>query len=122
MDSTLRIAVFNEKGIVPVTIVHLTGVLDWKTHQDFEDRTFEAIAAGADNILIDMGGVDFMGSAGIRALHAIAHRIRTARPGGAPGRMALLNPSEAAMRVLKTVGLDSYFGVHDNLAEALKSF
>jgi len=122
MDSTLRIAVFNEKGIVPVTIVHLTGVLDWKTHQDFQDRTFEAIAAGAENILIDMGGVDFMGSAGIRALHAIARRIGTAGPGGAPGRMALLNPSEAAMRVLKTVGLDSYFGVHDNLADALKSF
>jgi hypothetical protein len=61
MDSTLRIAVFNEKGIVPVTIVHLTGILDWKTHQDFEDRTFEAIAAGAVNILIDMGGVGFHG-------------------------------------------------------------
>lgn len=122
MDSTLRIAVFNEKGKVPVTVVHLTGVLDWKTHQAFEDRAFEAIAAGAGNLLIDMGGVDFMGSAGVRALHAISSRIRTAGPGGGPGRMALLNPSDPAMRVLKTLGLNQHFSVHDNLAEALNAF
>lgn len=122
MDSALRVAVFNEKGKVPVTVVHLTGVLDWKTHQAFEDRALEAIAAGAGNLLVDMGGVDFMGSAGVRALHTISNRMRTAGPDGGPGRMALLNLSDPAMRVLKTLGLDRQFSVHDSLADALKSF
>ena len=122
MNSTLRIAVSEEKGNVPVTILHLTGDLDGKTYQDLEAKAGEVVGAGASNLLVDLGGVGFMGSAGLRALHAISNRIKTAGPNGSPGKMMLLNPSDAVSRVLKTLGFDQYFNIHNNLDGALKSF
>lgn len=122
MSSTLRIAVSEEKGNVPVTILHLTGDLDGKTYQELDTKAGEIISAGASNLLFDLGGIDFMGSAGLRALHAVSNRIKTAGPNGGAGKMMLLNPSDAVSRVLKTLGFDQYFSIHTNLDEALKSF
>ena len=122
MNSTLRIAVSEERGNVPVTILYLTGDLDGKTYQDLEAKAGEVVGAGASNLLVDLSGVGFMGSAGLRALHAISNRIKTAGPNGSPGKMMLLNPSDTVSRVLKTLGFDQYFSIHNNLDSALKSF
>ena len=122
MSSALRIAVSEEKGKVPVTILHLTGDLDGKTYQELEAKAAEVIGAGASNLLFDLGGVGFMGSAGLRALHAVSNKIKTAGPGGSAGKMMLLNPTDAVSRVFKTLGFDQHFSIHTNLDEALKSF
>lgn len=122
MSSTLRIAVSEEKGNVPVTILQLTGDLDGKTYQELDTKAGEIIGAGASNLLFDLSGVGFMGSAGLRALHAISNRIKTAGPNGSAGKMMLLSPSDAVSRVLKTLGFDQHFSIHSNLDEALKSF
>jgi anti-anti-sigma factor len=122
MSSALRIAVSEEKGNVPVTILHLTGDLDGKTYQELEAKAAEVIGAGASNLLFDLGGIAFMGSAGLRALHAVSNKIKTAGPGGSAGKMMLLNPTDAVSRVFKTLGFDQHFSIHTNLEEALKSF
>lgn len=122
MSSALRIAVSEEKGNVPVTILHLTGDLDGKTYQELEAKAAEVIGAGASNLLFDLGGIGFMGSAGLRALHAISNKIKTAGRGGSAGKMMLLNPTDAVSRVFKTLGFDQHFSIHTNLEEALKSF
>jgi len=122
MSSALRIAVSEEKGNVPVTILQLTGDLDGKTYQELEAKAADVIGAGASNLLFDLGGVGFMGSAGMRALHAISNKIKTAGPNGSAGKMMLLNPTDAVSRVLKTLGFDQHFDIHADLEEALKSF
>jgi len=122
MSSTLRIAVSEEKGKVPVTILYLTGDLDGKTYQDLEAKAGELIDAGANNLVFDLGGVGFMGSAGLRALHSISSKIKMAGPGGNMGKMMLLNPSDAVSRVMKTLGFDQQFSIHGNLDEAIKAF
>jgi anti-anti-sigma factor len=122
MSSALRIAVSEEKGNVPVTILHLTGDLDGKTYQELEAKAAEVIGAGASNLLFDLGGIAFMGSAGLRALHAVSNKIKTAGPGGSAGKMMLLNPTDAVSRVFKTLGFDQHFSIHTSLEEALKSF
>ena len=122
MSSTLRIAVSEEKGNVPVTILQLTGDLDGKTYQELDTKAAEIIGAGASNLFVDLSGVGFMGSAGLRALHGISNRIKTAGPNGSAGKMMLLNPSDAVSRVMKTLGFDQHFSIHSNLDEAIKSF
>jgi anti-anti-sigma factor len=122
MSSTLRIAVSEEKGNVPVTILQLTGDLDGKTYSELETKAGEIINAGASNLLFDLSGVGFMGSAGMRALHGISNKIKTAGPNGSAGQMKLLNPSDAVSRVFKTLGFDQHFKIHRDLDEALKSF
>jgi len=117
MSATLRIAVSEEKGNVPVTILHLTGDLDGKSYQELETKANEVIGAGASNLLIDLSGVGFMGSAGLRALHGISNKIKAAS-----GKMKLLKPSEAVSRVFHTLGFDKHFDIHAELEEAIKSF
>lgn len=122
MSSTLRIAVTEEKGIVPVTILHLTGDLDSKTYQDLEAKANEIVGAGASNLLFDLSGVGFMGSAGLRALHAISNQIKSAGVNGSAGQIKLLKPSNAVSSIMKTLGFDQYFSIYDDLDTALKSF
>lgn len=122
MSSNLRIAVSEEKGNVPITILQLTGDLDGQTYQSLETKAGDAIGAGASNLVIDLGGVGFMGSAGLRALHGIANKLKSAGAGGSAGKMVLLNPSDAVSRVLKTLGFDQAFAIHSKLEDALKAF
>lgn len=117
MSAALRIAVSEEKGNVPVTILHVSGDVDSKTYQDLEAKAGELINAGANNILLDLSGVNFMGSAGLRAMHSIAGKLKTGN-----GQLKLLNPSDAVSRVMKTLGFDKYFDIHSNLDEAVKAF
>jgi anti-sigma B factor antagonist len=118
MSAALRIAVSEEKGNVPVTILHVTGDVDSKTYQDLEAKAGEVIGGGAKNILLDLSGVNFMGSAGLRAMHGISNKLK--KSGG--GQLKLLNPSDAVSRVMKTLGFDKYFDIHAKLDDALKAF
>jgi anti-anti-sigma factor len=118
MSAALRIAVSEEKGKVPVTILHVTGDVDSKTYQDLEAKAGDLIGSGANNILLDLSGVNFMGSAGLRAMHGIAGKLKN--NGG--GQLKLLNPSDPVSRVMKTLGFDKYFDIHSNLDEAVKAF
>lgn len=118
MSTALRIAVSEEKGDVPVTILLVTGDLDSKTYQDLEAKASEVIGGGASNILLDLSAVNYMGSAGLRAMHGISNKLKAA--GG--GQLKLLNPSDAVSRVMKTLGFDKFFNIHTSLDEALKAF
>jgi len=118
MSTPLRIAVSEEKGESPVTILHLSGDLDSKTHSDLESKAAEAIEKGSNRILLELGGVTFMGSAGLRAMHGIANKLKA----GGGGQLKIANPSDAVARIMKTLGFDQMFEIHGSLEEALKSF
>jgi anti-anti-sigma factor len=117
MSNELRIAVSEEKGDNPVTILYISGDLDSKTYGDLETKASGLIAAGAKNILLDLHEVHFMGSAGLRAMHAMAGKLKDAG-----GQLKLLSPSDPVARVLKTLGFDKYFDIHATRDAALKSF
>ena len=118
MSEALHIAVSEEKGNVPVTILHVSGDLDSKTYQELEAKAGDLIGGGANNILLDLSGVKFMGSAGLRAMHAISNKLKNT--GG--GKLKLLNPSDAVSRVMFTLGFDKYFDIQSDLNAAIKSF
>jgi anti-anti-sigma factor len=119
MSNPLRIAVAEEKGNVPVTILHISGDLDSKTYTDLESKAGDLIGQGANNVLLDLGGVTFMGSAGLRAIHGIFKKLSAA---GAGGKLKLANPSDAVARIMKTLGFDVIFEIHGTVDEALGSF
>jgi anti-anti-sigma factor len=119
MSNALRIAVSEEKGSAPVTILHITGDLDSKSYVDLEAKAGDVIAAGSNKIVLDLSGVNFMGSAGLRAMHSIANKLKGAGEGGA---LKLLSPSDAVSRVMKTLGFDQFFDVHHSLDEVVQSF
>ncbi|WP_455222920.1 STAS domain-containing protein [Kaarinaea lacus] len=117
MSSTLQITVLENQGNEHVTVINLKGELDGNTYKDLQAKVDEIIAGNVNNLLIDMSDLSFMGSAGLRALHTSSN---SAKENG--GTVKLLKPSDAAKRVLKTLGFDQFFDVFDDLDEAIKSF
>ena len=79
---TMNILVGQEQGNVPVTVLKIEGDLDASTFKDLQDKATELINEGTANILLDMGQVEYMDSAGFRAIHAIANMLNTEQKEG----------------------------------------
>jgi anti-anti-sigma factor len=113
-----------EQGKVPVSILRLEGDIDAATHKTLEEKASEAIVAGATNILLDLSEVNYMGSAGFRAIHSISNMLEHGEPQGLSKskHLKLLNPSEEVSRVIKTLGFDVYLDIFQDRVEAINSF
>ena len=121
---TLNIMVGQEQGNVPVTVLRVEGDIDASTHTILEEKGSEVIAAGASNILLDLSGVHYMGSAGFRAIHAITNMLDNSESVGIAKskHLKLFNPSDEVSRVIKTLGFDSFLDIYRDRDEAVNSF
>ena len=119
MSSSLQISVSEDSSNVPVTVLAITGELDSKTYSELESKAESVIDGGSTNLLFDLTEIDFMGSAGLRALHSISNRLKESDNGG---QMMLCKPSDAVNRVFKTLGFDQFFTIHDDVNIAISSF
>lgn len=121
MGSTLNISISTHQGddklTETVTVLSLKGELDSSTYKDLQAKADEIINEDTKNILIDMSGLSFIGSAGLRAIHTTSNS--TKEKGGS---VKLLKPSEASQRVLKTLGFDQFFEIFQDLDKAIESF
>lgn len=122
--SAMSILVGQEQGNVPVTVLKIEGDIDAGSYKALQDKASEVIEAGATNILLDLGQVAYMGSAGFRAIHAIANMLNTEGEEGMyrSQHVKLLNPQGEVARVIKTLGFDSFLEIHDDRAAAIASF
>ena len=122
--ATLNIMVGLEQGNVPVTVLRVEGDIDAATHKTLQDQAFELIDGGAANLLLDLGGVNYMGSAGFRAIHAITNKLSGDDASGLSksSHLKLLNPTDAVARVIKTLGFDVYLDIFQDKNEAVNSF
>jgi len=119
MSEDLQIGISHEEGDKQVTVIRLTGSLDANTQSQLENKAKEAIDGGAEYLLLDMSNVDYLGSAGMRAIHAITNQLSPDDPSMRSDRLKVVNPSPAAGKVFKTLGFDSFIDIHDNIDEAI---
>jgi anti-sigma B factor antagonist len=122
--ATLDIMVGQAQGNVEVTILRVEGDIDAATHKSLQDKGTEVINAGAKHIILDLGGVKYMGSAGFRAIHAMSNMLGDGAAAGLSKSpyLKLLNPTEAVARVIKTLGFDVYLDIYQDRDEAINSF
>jgi len=121
---TLNIMVGQAQGNVPVTILRVEGDIDAATHKSLQDKAAEVVEGGATHILLDLGAVNYMGSAGFRAIHAMTNMLSdeaSSELSKSP-YLKLLNPTEAVARVIKTLGFDVYLDIYQDRDEAVGSF
>jgi anti-sigma B factor antagonist len=69
----------------------------------------KAVAAGRTELYLDLSGVEYMNSSGLRELVRLSERIR--RRGAA---LHVINPSDRVRAILELVGLDSIFNFDDD--------
>ncbi len=130
----MDIAVSQEQGKVPVTVLKLAGDLNATTYEQFQTEAKKAIDAGARSMLVDLSGVPYMSSAGMRALNNIFNWLTNTaaesaeiRKGIVSGKaksphLKLLNPTPRVLEALKTAGFDMFLEVHHHLKDAVASF
>lgn len=119
MSEDLQIRISREDGDKAVSVLRLSGSLDANTQKLLEDKAKEAVDSGAEYLLLDMSAVEYLGSAGMRAIHAITNILSPDDPSMRSARLKVINPSPAAARVFKTLGFDSFIDIHDNIDEAI---
>lgn len=129
----MQISIAEESGVVPITVLHLTG--DLASEEPLETVAREAFDRGARNMVIDLSGVPYISSAGLRALHVVYMMLRDADPsdgedaakGIARGtykspHLKLLKPSKNATKALGVAGYDMFLETFDNYQKAVDSF
>ncbi|MBL8077049.1 MAG: STAS domain-containing protein [Anaerolineales bacterium] len=136
----MQINFSKQEGRVPVTVLHLAGELDASTYTDVIKKVQESYDGGARDLLIDLGNVSYISSAGLMSLHTVAlifagqslqsnssgrptfRSLDPKRDDAAKQHVKLLNPQQPVEQVLDTVGLKSFFEVFTDLESAVKAF
>ncbi len=99
------------------SLVSVSGRVDSNTAPAFEAALKNVIEGGQRNIALELSGVDFMSSAGLRGM---VSSLKACKSGG--GNLALAAVSDRVGEVLKLAGLLSLFSLHDDVTSAVGSF
>lgn len=131
--------VSQEKGRIPVSVVHIKGDLDASSYLDLVNTAQKLYNAGVRGLLLDLSDLAFISSAGLASLHIVTKMFRGEKAGpeddwgtykeinpecegSLQKHVKLLNPSPDVDKVLDTVGFKQFFEVYTNLDEAVQSF
>lgn len=128
-------------GRVPITVLALEGELDASNFESLVDEVRGLYDGGTRNLLIDLGGLTFLASSGLVALHSIVRILHGEAPpdpesgwgalhsigldldsGSTQREVQLAGPQPAVARVLQRTGLDRLFVVHPDRASAIAAF
>ncbi len=111
---TLQINVSEMKR---VRLFEVAGRVDSVNANEFGAALDKALRDGKRNLVLDLSGVEYMSSAGLREMVRVLKQVR--REGG-DLRLAAL--SERVQEVLELAGLDTIFEIYPTQVEAVGSF
>jgi len=136
----VNISIAHQQGRVPVAVIRLEGQMDGQNFHELISKARELYEAGARDMLLDLGGLTYISSAGLVALHAVALLLRgdslpdpeqgwaalrsmdRARDAGRQEHVKLLNPRPEITSVLDMVGFSAFFETFTDLDKAVQSF
>jgi|EndMetStandDraft_4_1072995.scaffolds.fasta_scaffold393000_2 anti-anti-sigma factor len=100
----------SDNGILTLT---MSGRLDADTTAAFGDMLNGCIDRGERRIILDLSGVDYVSSVGLRALIVAAKRL-----GGLSGKIVLCAPQDRILKLLEIAGFTSIFTITSTRDEA----
>ena len=136
----MEITVSQEQGRISISVIKLAGQLDGQTYESLIARAREVVEGGTRNILLDLGDLTYISSAGLVSLHTIALMTRgedlpdpeqgwsalksmdRSRDGGLQKNLKLLNPRPEVTSVLDMVGFSAFFETFTDKQKAIDSF
>jgi anti-anti-sigma regulatory factor len=126
-----------ERPSADLAVIALTGELDGSNFEQVIDAGRIAIAGGATRVVLDLGGLTYMGSSGLVAIHSIAllargrepispddgwqaiHDLGSEADDEGPTVLFLAAPGPSVGRVLERSGMASLFPVHPDRDAAI---
>jgi len=97
-----------------VTVVALAGQLDSRAAPDFEKALLKLLGERKHEILLDLAGLEYVASAGLRVFVMIGKRLQAEG-----GRLALCSLSAGVMKVLEISGFVQLFPILPDRREAI---
>jgi anti-sigma B factor antagonist len=94
-----------------VQLVEVIGRVDSDSTPTLDQSVEKALASGRNQIILDLSGVQYMNSVGLRELVQLWKRVQNT--GGA---LIVANPSERVKRLLELVGLETVFQIYTDPA------
>jgi anti-sigma B factor antagonist len=94
-------------------IVNVSGRLDATTASDFESQYDNWLSLGEVHIVIDMGGLEYISSAGLRSMLTSAKKTKTNG-----GELTFCNLQGMVSEVFKMSGFEAIFKVFANKQQA----
>jgi len=113
-DASLNI---NVETLKRVDLVAVNGRIDSNSAPQFDQALKDIMSAGRYNIVLDLSGVSYMSSAGLRGIVSALRECKKKR-----GDVRLAAPSERVSEVLSLAGLDPLFQLFDDSTTAVGSF
>ncbi|BCX02632.1 MAG: anti-sigma factor antagonist [Candidatus Roseilinea sp.] len=95
----------------------MSGRVDSANAADFEQALKALLSKGRYNLVLDFSKLDYMSSAGLRAM---VSALKAARQGG--GNVVIAQPAERIVDTLTLVGFQSLFDQYSDVLEAVDSF
>ena len=135
----MEITVTQEKGKVPVSVIHIKGELDASSYPKLVNTAQALYSAGARSLLLDLTDLKFISSAGLASLHIITKMFRDEkvapedvwdtfkkfdreRESSLQKHIKLYNPSPEVDYVLDILGFKQFFEIYTDLEDAIDSF
>ena len=128
-------------GRVPITVVALDGELDASNFERLIEDVRGLYDRGTRHLLLDLGGLTFLASSGLVALHSIVRVLHGEAPddteagwdvlhhlghdvasGDTQREVQLAAPQPAVARVLQRTGMDRLFVIHESRDAAIAAF
>ncbi len=100
-----------------VVVVSVKGRMDAVTTPEIENKLSQIIDGGEKKLLVDLKQLDYISSAGLRALLATAKRLK-----GEQGDIVFANLEGHVKEVFEISGFYSIFKVYDSTETALEQF
>ena len=122
MNSDLKILTEEVQAHVPVTVFHLRGWLDAQSEGQLLEEARKASDAGAQFLIIDMGDLDTLTSAGMRALQKVYQVFTPRDEQSKVVHLKLCNAPPQIYNVLGVTGFLQQIPMYESLDDALESF
>lgn len=100
-----------------ITLVEAHGRIDSMTANQLGEALNVSIDQGAHHLVLDLGGVEYMSSAGLREIVAALKKVKRSA-----GDLRLAQPADRVLEVLEMAGLDTIIQIFPTQSEALASY
>ncbi len=100
-----------------VDLITVDGRIDSSNAYELDDSFKKLADDGRYQLVVELSGVDYMSSAGLRSLVAALRESKKHR-----GDVRLANPSSRMNEVLDLAGLDTIFSIYEDSTAAVGSY
>ncbi len=99
-----------------VTVLEAQGKLDAMSAPAFDQQLAALVEGGARCVVLDLSGLDYVSSAGLRVFLSAAKRLQQAH-----GKLTLANPTDQVQQIFDIAGFAAILPIFKSVADAVSA-